>query len=231
MLATSWQERAKELGPARDRDEARGRHRVRTTSPAPEPRAQPSALAVVRQAVEHLEERRTVIPANDLRAWALAHGGGRLSLPALNTAIDQLRRDGNLIEVTARRADLAFVTDRALDAERDMLAGMRAGLDAGRSLAPAKAVEARLDAAGLNPGQRDAVRGILLSPHITVGVQGLAGSDKTTMLRAVVELAGERWENGYIESFNARLRDELLNGEIFCTLKEAQVLIESWRCH
>ena len=39
------------------------------------------------------------------------------------------------------------------------------------------------------------------------------------------------WENGYIESFNARLRDELLNGEIFYTLKEARVLIESWRRH
>ena len=42
---------------------------------------------------------------------------------------------------------------------------------------------------------------------------------------------GSPWENGYIESFNARIRDELLNGEIFYTLKEAQVLIESWRCH
>ena len=42
---------------------------------------------------------------------------------------------------------------------------------------------------------------------------------------------GSSWENGYIESFNARLRDELLDGEIFYTLKEAQVLIESWRRH
>ena len=42
---------------------------------------------------------------------------------------------------------------------------------------------------------------------------------------------GSPWENGYIESFNARLRDELLNGEIFYTLKEAQVLLESWRRH
>ena len=42
---------------------------------------------------------------------------------------------------------------------------------------------------------------------------------------------GSPWENGYIESFNARLRDELLNGEIFYTLKEAQVLIEAWRLH
>ena len=42
---------------------------------------------------------------------------------------------------------------------------------------------------------------------------------------------GSPWENGYIESFNARLRDELLNGEIFFSLKEAQILIEQWREH
>ena len=40
---------------------------------------------------------------------------------------------------------------------------------------------------------------------------------------------GSPWENGYIESFNARLRDELLNGEIFYTLREVQIVIESWR--
>jgi putative transposase len=42
---------------------------------------------------------------------------------------------------------------------------------------------------------------------------------------------GSPWENGYIESFNARLRDELLNGEIFYSLREAQIVIESWRRH
>ena len=40
---------------------------------------------------------------------------------------------------------------------------------------------------------------------------------------------GSPWENGYKESFNGKLRDELLNGEIFYTLKEAQILIERWR--
>lgn len=40
---------------------------------------------------------------------------------------------------------------------------------------------------------------------------------------------GSPWENGYIESFNGRLRDELLNGELFYTLKEAQIIIEKWR--
>ena len=40
---------------------------------------------------------------------------------------------------------------------------------------------------------------------------------------------GSPWENGYIESFNGKLRDELLNVEIFYTLREAQVIIEGWR--
>jgi len=39
------------------------------------------------------------------------------------------------------------------------------------------------------------------------------------------------WENGYVESFNGKLRDELLNREIFYTLTEAEVLLESWRIH
>lgn len=40
---------------------------------------------------------------------------------------------------------------------------------------------------------------------------------------------GSPWENGYCKSFNGKLRGELLNGEIFHTLKEAQILIERWR--
>ena len=40
---------------------------------------------------------------------------------------------------------------------------------------------------------------------------------------------GSPWENGYIESFNGRLRDEFLNGEVFYSLKEAQILTEMWR--
>ena len=42
---------------------------------------------------------------------------------------------------------------------------------------------------------------------------------------------GSPWENGYVESFNARLRDELLDGEVFYSLKEAKVVIEGWRRH
>ncbi|PWE52240.1 IS3 family transposase [Metarhizobium album] len=44
-------------------------------------------------------------------------------------------------------------------------------------------------------------------------------------------MPGSPWENGYCESFNSKLRDELLNGEIFYTLKEAKIIIENWRQH
>ena len=44
-------------------------------------------------------------------------------------------------------------------------------------------------------------------------------------------LPGSPWENEYCESFNARFRDELLIGDIFYIMKEAQIIIEEWRKH
>jgi hypothetical protein len=48
--------------------------------------------------------------------------------------------------------------------------------------------------------------------------------------RPYIERGGP-WKNGFIESFNARLRDELLDGKILYSLAEAKILIESWRRH
>jgi transposase InsO family protein len=42
---------------------------------------------------------------------------------------------------------------------------------------------------------------------------------------------GSPWENGYCESFNGKMRDQLLNGALFYTLREAQIIIERWRIH
>ena len=84
---------------------------------------------------------------------------------------------------------------------------------------PAAAVEAGLEKAGLNPGQRGAACAILLSPHRTVGVQGHAGSGKTTMLRAVKMLAGENQIVGLAPSASAV---HVLSGEAdipACTLQ------------
>ena len=55
--------------------------------------------------------------------------------------------------------------------------------------------------------------------------------ERTVAKSGVSREKGSPWENGYNESFNGKLRDELLNGEIFYTLKEATVLIEQWRQH
>ena len=54
---------------------------------------------------------------------------------------------------------------------------------------------------------------------------------KTLQIKTAYITPGSPWENGYNERFNGILRDELLNGEIFYTLREAQVLIEQWRQH
>src|SRR6184192_1968744 len=58
-----------------------------------------------------------------------------------------------------------------------------------------------------------------------------AGVDRRVGAKTAYIAPGSPWENGFIESFNARLRDELLDGEIFYTLREAQIIIESWRRH
>ena len=196
-LEASWRLRAREVGRVRDWETTRGRGRE------PPRREAPSALAVVRRAVEHLEERRTVFAAHELRAWALAQASGRLSLGDLDAALGRLRRDGHLIEATARSADLAFVTDRALAAERDIIGWMREGIGTGSPLASAGTVEAGLEGSGLTRGQRAAVRSILLSGDRLVAVQGHAGTGKTSVMRRVKELAGEERMLGLAPSTRA----------------------------
>jgi putative transposase len=66
-------------------------------------------------------------------------------------------------------------------------------------------------------------------PEFTAGV--VRGWLKRVGVKTLFIEPGSPWENGYVESFNGKLRDELLNGEIFYTLKEAKVLIEQWRRH
>jgi hypothetical protein len=74
------------------------------------------------------------------------------------------------------------------------------------------------------PGQR--IIPVLQLSSATVQFQG----DETLGVKTLLFIEpGSPWENGYIASFNGKLRDELLNGEIFMTLLEAQVLIENWR--
>ena len=150
-------------------------------------------LEAVARSVAHVAERRTAIPEAEIRAVALSHAPGRYTLAEVDGAIDRLVRGGELIEVERRGMDRAFVTDRAVKAERRILASMRAGRGQGKALRTADGVEARLGGTRLTKGQQEAVRTVLLSENRIVGVQGHAGSGKTTMLREVKELlAGRR---------------------------------------
>ncbi len=58
-----------------------------------------------------------------------------------------------------------------------------------------------------------------------------AGLDCCRRREAACTESGSPWEIGYCESFDASFRDELLGGEIFCSLREARILIEQWRVH
>ena len=73
-----------------------------------------------------------------------------------------------------------------------------------------------------------------LSPEITSGnriVRGLGSGIAAVGAKTAYITPGSPWENGFIESFNSRVRDELLDGEIFYSLAEAKIVIESWRRH
>ena len=65
------------------------------------------------------------------------------------------------------------------------------------------------------------------------GTEFTAQAVRTWLMRLGVKTLyiepGSPWENGYSESFNGKLRDEVLNREIFDTLHEAKVLVERWR--
>ena len=190
-LRRIWRRRAREAGLPSREAAARARRERRDRRQAEARPVLPIHEAVWR-AVEHLEERSSVFAAGDIAAHALGQAPGRYSVEEAEAAIEALRRDGHLVEATLRGADRAFVTDRALRAERGNIAWMKEGIGAGRPVADAAAVERELAAGALTEGQREAVRTILLARDRVVGVQGHAGTGKTAMLREAARLAGER---------------------------------------
>ena len=170
--------------------------RTRTASPSrgapPELVAAPETgvLEAVARAIAHHEERRTVIPERAIRTLALSHAPGHYTLSEIDAAIDRLVAEGTLIETPARGSDRSFVTDRAVKAERRILEHHRQGVGSAQALAGPTDVEAHLAGMRLTQGQARAVRTILLSRDQIIGVQGHAGTGKTTMLRTVAECVG-----------------------------------------
>ena len=173
------------------RQTSKGRPYVRTEQ---ELRPEPPGLSVrevVWRAVEHLAERASVFRESDVRAIALSHAPGRHGLGEIDAAVTGLLADGHLVEARVR-SGRSFVTADALRSEREIMARMRDGIGAAEALTEEARVSHRMGQTTLTEGQREAVRTILLSHDRIVAVQGVAGSGKTTMLREVLDLIGER---------------------------------------
>ena len=148
----------------------------------------PAAEAVA-WAMAHLSEREAVFARSDLLAAALAHAPGRVSIGDVEREVAGLERAGSLHAVDMPGARDSLATDRTVGEERETVALMRAGQARGRATMRSWMVQAHLSRGSLTPGQKDAVKLILSAKDRVVGVQGYAGTGKTTMLDRARRLA------------------------------------------
>ena len=144
--------------------------------------------------------------------------------------------DGSCVRLRATKANEVwsydFVEDRTNDGRKfriltlvDEYTRECLALDCGRRLG-SDDVQARLERLFIDRGLPDCIRSDNGSEFTAKAVKGWL---EALGVRTLFIEPGSPWENGYNESFNGKLRDELLNGEIFDTLTEAQVLTERWR--
>ena len=168
-----------------------GRGAAAGEAAGPEP---PSEVAqALDWAVAHLSERAAVFARTDLLAAALAFDPGKVGIESAERELGRREAAGMLHAARLPGAEGLLTTDRAIADERETIALMRAGER--RSAAPmrARAVDKALRGGPLTAGQKEAVKLVLASNDRTVGVQGYAGSGKTTMLnraRTLLEKKG-----------------------------------------
>ena len=180
---------SREPAPAGDR----GRAPERETAPDATPPS-PAAEAVA-WAMAHLSEREAVFSRTDLFAATLAHAPGAVAIGDVERQVAALEKTGTLHAVDLPGAEASLATDRTVGEERETVALMRGGQARGRALMRSWQVQGHLNKGPLTAGQKDAVKLILSAKDRTVGVQGYAGTGKTTMLnraRALAEKKGWR---------------------------------------
>ena len=194
-LRENWRERAAELGiNLGDMVHHGGTGDGKAPDKASEEQRQASparlgASATIEWAIRHLEERNSTFAHNTLLAAALSHAPGAHAPDALNRAIADKTAAGRLFEADTARRETGFTTDRLLEAERQNIAGWERAQGQSAPLLAGKVIDRHLGRTELTDGQQAAVRTILESRDRIVGVQGYAGSGKTTMLAAMREMA------------------------------------------
>ncbi len=192
-LRRSWERQAGELGFSPDRVRAKAM-RAGRERPMPDlftDRGQPAAEAAS-WAVEHLSERRAVFGHGDLLAAALAREPGAVTAEAAERAVSELEREGGLHAAGGLDRGSHWTTDAAMARESEAIALMHAGQGSGRPIMRGWIAETKLHGGRLNEGQKEAVKMVLASKDRVVGVQGYAGTGKTTMLKRLRTLAESR---------------------------------------
>ena len=150
------------------------------------------ASEAVEWALEHLSEREAVFARADLYAAALAHAPGAVAIGEAEREVAGLEKAGTLHAVDLPGAEDSLSLDRTVAEERETVALMRAGEGRGRAPMRGWQVQGHLSRGPLTAGQKDAVKLILSGRERTVGVQGYAGTGKTTMLNRARVLAGKK---------------------------------------
>ena len=180
-------ETGREDGAGRAAVEVAGDGGVSAAAPGRENRAamppETPAARAARWAVAHLSEREAVFSRTDLLAAALAFSPGAAPAGGIERAVAALEKTGTLHAARLPGMDGLLTTERALADERETVALMEAGQGRGAVPIRGRAVDKALRGGPLTHGQKEAVKLILSAKDRTVGVQGYAGSGKTTMLR------------------------------------------------
>ena len=188
---------ADEAGAAR-RDMGREAGRAGPAESTPPGRGPDAGIAdsaagrAVEWAVAHLSEREAVFGRTDLLAAALAWNPGKVTVSEAEAAAARLEGAGSLHAARLPGMDGLLTTDRAVADEKETIALMEAGRDRVAAPMRARAVDKALRKGPLTEGQKAAVKLILSERDRVVGVQGYAGSGKTTMLNRARALLDKR---------------------------------------
>ena len=151
-----------------------------------------AASEAVAWAMAHLSEREAVFARADLLAAALAYAPGTIAVAEAEREVAGLEKAGALHAVDMHGAEDSLATDRTVGEERETVASMRAGQSRGAVPMRGWQVQGYLSKGPLTAGQKDAVKLILAAEDRVIGVQGYAGSGKTTMLDRARVLAGKK---------------------------------------
>ena len=151
-----------------------------------------AARAALEWAVAHLSERDAVFRETDLIAAAMAYSPGAVSIEAVEREVNVMKRNGQLHEAPALAGGDGLATNKTVIQERETISLMRQGENRANCPMRGWMVDRHLRKGPLTAGQKAAVKLILSSKDRAVGIQGYAGTGKTTMLKRTRALAEKK---------------------------------------